>query len=1192
MRRYNGTNATTHNARSYLSGSSGPFTIWLWYHPTAQNVGVTARTIMRTGGSSNGWWLDHINDTVRFQALGYSGTNPAATKTLPDGRRHFVAFRKAAAGASPWELWLDDEKTTISASINFTFGTPTDQRLHIGSNAGLSSWISADIGEVAIWGVRLTDEMMVEGAEGVAADQFPAGLLGYWPLRGNSSPERDYSSAARHLTVVNATAAPHIEVVPSIWPAATKRAFEPAWVVDIQNPAGGDAIRTATRDLYDDVDADVLGAPYPAGVEGDPQITVSLPQATGNPGGIIEPENWSLTLQNGSARFDRSLEWRQKRVRMRLYDRVSHALFTPAAGLITDRDFEVDAVTFQCSGNDPALDTLVPKQVIQLNSSIERGDDPTAKPIDLGLPIPVACGSGGYCAPPYIERDLGDGTHPGGQRFLLSWGTGIGVKGVFFEADADRPGLEEASFFSEVAGATWRAANKFRVAAEAAAERFQVGWLISYSPDGGTTVRFSRVASTAVGTTGTADITLTDSILGTLSLGDPLSDLYCADDFELEDGVWEFDDGLVVTDQTTLLDPAEGDLTPIAQLTTTLRANPAEFAAFFMSDSNQGVGLSVNAEALSEAESDFDDAQLGDAIEHVEGGDRQQRPCRDVVNGAAALRGMQVRLDYDTGEYVFEVDKLPRLTNLLRIGIGENVSNLLALPRESPTSLFQAVSVLKVRYGAGGRVINKGSFTPMDFAYAATANAQPVGKLSTVDLRLTRTHTKAARITYYWAKTLEHSDHRISIVAGREAWRMRPGKLVQAVVSAWSVDDPYRALSVTYGLDQVSTALAGPFDEEIFSTDSGDINAVVQGPDGDGSPDLRPPDGVSGNMIPNSDFSAGTRGELIAPLPFVAHTAYTYLPGWAIEGEVGASPSLIAWYDAIEVSREVQSIGGHVLRVLTDSYTEAGYLYRQIYPLSDTDDDAGAFPVQAGRIYVFSAYLDATIADEVEYAVRFKMSWDPGSVVTLPIKLVPGANPHPQGWRRYYAIGRAPAGATTVLPIIEFTRESTEYFVDAVQLEVLTKLNRLPTVWQRNAVYGLHPSQQRPGDQLVRAPGETQMGTVIAHDVANGGDPVTLSGASTNIVTVQPGDVHFVLGYVTETITGCTGWKLQLDGVDVYGGMGLADGSNITGSHRLFTPPYPILSAKTLVAVPVGGTFTGGKIRCAVHRFTGVAPSS
>lgn len=1176
MRRYNGTSATTHNAHSYLSGSPGPFTIWFWYAPTVRNVGATPRVIMRTGGGSNGWYFQHVNDTVQFVAVGYSGTNPALTIPWPDaGVPHFVAVRKGAAGASQWQVWLDDVVAApLGGSVDFTLGTPSDQRLHVGSSAGSSNWLLGDAGEVAIWNVRLAGEMVFEGAAGVAADQFPAGLLGYWPLRGNSSPEPDYSPHKRHFTVVNATAAPHIDIVPSVWPAATKQRFEPAWLVDLDHPIDGE-FRRATRDLYEDVDVDVLGAPYRAGIEGEPTVRMSLPSQSGIPGGVMEPDATSVILHNGDAAFDRAKEWRRVGVRMRLYDRVSHALLTPFAGLVTDRTFETDAVRFECSAIDPALDTSVPRVLIELNNSVTKAEDESERPIGLGLPVPIACGDGGFCAPPYLEHDLGEAPHPGGRRFALSWGGGVGVKRAFFEANADHPGLEAAAFFSAVTGATYRAANKFRVPGIGAALRFTPGWLVAFSADSGSTWHFSRVDD-AEEVSGNTDVTLHDAIL-TGSVSDPLPDLQVADDFELEDGVWEYDNGSVVTPLTTVLDPAEGEWSPVFQVSTPHRANPAALTAFVMSDPDQGVGLSVNAGSLSRAIAAYADAGLGDAIEAVIGGDQRQVPAREVIQNAASMRGMVVRRDYASGEYIFEVDRLPRLTNLLRLGYGDGVSNLLAPPTETPTPLHQAVQTLRTRYGAGGRIIRGGNFQPTDFAYANLANAQSVGRMVTVSLPYTRTHAKAARVAYYWAKTLERSDLELNFVVGREGWRLRPGKAVQAVVDPWAVDAPFRVSGMTLSLDRVQCDLAGPFDADVFSTDPADINAVVAQPTGQGDPDARAPDAPSGNMIQNSDFSSGTLGTLG---PAGAYDS-KFVPGWALRGKSGS-----AWFTSVDIRREPASIGGHVLRIITDSWVAPPGGQHHIFTMSDPGDGtAEPYPVRAGQIYVISAHLATDHAEGPENAFWFSVLWIPGfDEPAPPMHIVPGAAPHPAGWRRYYGLVRVPDGVTGAVPTYNFRYPSTEYELDAVAFEPLSRLNRLPTPWQRNAAFGLHPAQQRPGNLLVRAPGETQVGMEIGADRFD----ETLSGSSVNLCTVQPGDVQLVVGYVATAITGASAWKLTLDDIDLYTGMGTAALSNITGAHRVFSPPYPLLSAKTLRAVASSGTFSGGRVVGAVHRLSGV----
>lgn len=97
--------------------------------------------------------------------------------------------------------------------------TLTFDRVSIGrlGDSSPSNHADADIAEVAIWDVALTDGEVKTLAAGKSPWQVrPESLVGYIPLFGNESPELDFVDGTT-LTVTGATAADHAPVCPMFW---------------------------------------------------------------------------------------------------------------------------------------------------------------------------------------------------------------------------------------------------------------------------------------------------------------------------------------------------------------------------------------------------------------------------------------------------------------------------------------------------------------------------------------------------------------------------------------------------------------------------------------------------------------------------------------------------------------------------------------------------------------------------------------------------------------------------------------------------------------------------------------------------------------------------------------------------------------------------------------------------------------
>ena len=70
-------------------------------------------------------------------------------------------------------------------------------------------------------------------------------------------------------------------------------------------------------------------------------------------GGVMLPGQTTLELINTDGWLDRSLEWRQCPVKIREYDRATHALVTEFVGVVVDpTNMASDRMVFTCAGAD------------------------------------------------------------------------------------------------------------------------------------------------------------------------------------------------------------------------------------------------------------------------------------------------------------------------------------------------------------------------------------------------------------------------------------------------------------------------------------------------------------------------------------------------------------------------------------------------------------------------------------------------------------------------------------------------------------------------------------------------------------------------------------------------------------------------------------------------------------------------
>lgn len=1188
-RTFNGSTQYGTLAKAFLASSGGPFTVSLWFTPA--NLTDAVKAVLSCGTAVGAYWQLRLDSgTVVFESGGYSGTNPGTSSGISwspfIGLKH-VAWRYKGQSAE-WSKWNAGAKTVINSSISFTLPSP-GARFDIARN-----WSGANCagtyGEVAIWSTALPDEYMAELAAGVAPDQLVAvrgALLGYWPLRGNNSPEPSYVVTADALTLGSSpTQATHPTVVPP-WNADV---VANAWVVDLFHPNG--TKRGASCDLSEDVDFDVLGAAYRSRLLNDPTITESDP--TEQAGGVMQPAQTTIELENVDGWLDRSWEWRQCPVRIREYDRVSHALVTEFVGIIIDPgNVANDRAVFTCGGADEfLLDQPVPRVVIEAGTAgsglLDNTDLTNVRRADVGKPVPVVFGVGMVSSPFFKEDDTGS---PGGGDFAVAWGTSAYVSAVWFDLNLDSPGLENGLAWAAAPGSPVSATTTTFTVTGNQSTFYVRGTLLRQSSDGGTTWKYTTVASYASGTVTVADAVLpvSPASIGLLQSGGE-----CI----VEKDRWKYVSGAGTTFLTTVRFPNTPNTAVLVRAGTPL-TNPADVIKFLLEDPDQGLGQSCNALAFAVASIVFAAAGLGAAVNGHVGGDGSQRQLLGVLNELCAMRGAELWRDPETSEWMIRVDTAPVIqSRALEFGPGltNAIGEVLSVRR---TPLGQAVSTLTLRYQPGGRARGGVSFYQQDYAYRAsmTVTAGISGVRQTIESQFLRAdagtaHAAPARVLYYRGKRLQRSDQQITFRMNRNGRRVRRGMVFPVTIPSAGLSTPtnFRIVGRQRTLNEFVFTAHGPYDPDIYESNLATINAALSLPTAEVAPEDAPAVVSPTNLLLNADFSAGV---VKAGLPTPA-TNYDAIPHWIV-GVPGGGGTLTA----LSVTRDPGAVGGCYLTIgvgVAATGTSLG-------AWADLDAVTSGYAVMEGEVYIFSVYLDSTAAGGPTANWTMEIGWRNaaggfvGYDVFDRIRAAPG-EVNGLGHQRYYSSIRAPAGAAYASPVLRFTADSTTYKVSAVQFELRGNIFGRPGTWTRNMPYGIEPASMLQGDQKVRVSGDPEAGAKLTQQAganyATGGQ--TLSGTSTVVGSAGPGLLKNLTGRVTTAVTGPASFSLALD----FGGGALTtvldalpvSANSTFGDSKAVSLPIFLPAAVNIVAIPASGSFSGGKVKVLANVEVGVPPTS
>jgi hypothetical protein len=182
-----------------LSGSNGPFTVTFWFQ--SLNVNPMQSYVVEGYQPGPSEWAVIYGYTPQ-QIEFYTGVPAVRQNTgiaIRDGGWHHIAYRKAAAGASAWDKFLDGAKTPISASINFSL-PPVTSFYTLNADNGLAL-CHCSLADVAVYSSALSDADIANLAKGLRPLATSVPPILYWPLSG-SYPESDLSANNNPGTVV------------------------------------------------------------------------------------------------------------------------------------------------------------------------------------------------------------------------------------------------------------------------------------------------------------------------------------------------------------------------------------------------------------------------------------------------------------------------------------------------------------------------------------------------------------------------------------------------------------------------------------------------------------------------------------------------------------------------------------------------------------------------------------------------------------------------------------------------------------------------------------------------------------------------------------------------------------------------------------------------------------------------------
>lgn len=589
--------------------------------------------------------------------------------------------------------------------------------------------------------------------------------------------------------------------------------------------------------------------------------------------------------------------------------------------------------------------------------------------------------------------------------------------------------------------------------------------------------------------------------------------------------------------------------------------NPALVIKEILVNTTWGLGQTIDTTSFTDAAADYVTAGLGTAINACLGGDRQQRQAGQVMRELLALYGG--RLTKTSAGWALTVDSAPAAA-AVTFGVDDGTfNNVKRVETNAKRSLSDAIRTLTLRFGPTGRIKSSAdygsAYLPGNYSFAIVANCLSVGSDQTIISPWLRYSAHAQRVLAYASKAIKYGDQQPVIVVGQEARVVAIGDLVTYLNVTDGLNASFRVWRIERRLADIRLSLAS-YNAAQFTYDAADTTVANDVLDLDES---RGASGHGGNLILNSDFSAGVRS---------ATKAANMVPGWEM-----MSPSM---FNSLVVTEDSATIGGHYLTVPVTTASAGSPAQLSTTKLNSSDPLVmGIIP---DTLYLASVYCDRATS------WRLTGVFFPGSVSSQTGMLSDPTDTNGKGWLRYYTKIRVPADATLTYAalLVEFTATGTFKF-DAFQFEEAGSQAR-PTDWKRNTKWGVDPALLQPGTLTIRLDGESQHGTTLGHSTAT---VATVAGTQAVFTGLIPAGV-VVQGVTTRqiAITGPT----EITGIGPAGGdpgaWGPKEGSTIPISNGYQTSGTDFnvvgvsgFNTATDVVVTFDAETTGGQLTATVH---------
>lgn len=186
-----------------------PLTFAAWVRPSALTAAKVLVSIARSDNNDDMFMLYCDNNIASFRKGNASGSGTAAASGLlvTNQWQHVAGTSANAASRACYRGGAN--KGTDATSI--AFGS-TINRTGLMHNARMDQdmVLNGSQAESAIWNVVLTDDEILQLSKGIRPLFIrPNNLVGYWPIYGTESPERDFSKNRNAMTVVGTAKGTH-----------------------------------------------------------------------------------------------------------------------------------------------------------------------------------------------------------------------------------------------------------------------------------------------------------------------------------------------------------------------------------------------------------------------------------------------------------------------------------------------------------------------------------------------------------------------------------------------------------------------------------------------------------------------------------------------------------------------------------------------------------------------------------------------------------------------------------------------------------------------------------------------------------------------------------------------------------------------------------------------------------------------